>query len=487
MPRTPDRFPGPREEEEVQFAEQSSDPTVAGALRYVDGVFRQKDSVEVYNPRKPRNIWPIEEAATETTIYVRTTGSDTTGDGESVGTAFRTIAKALTTIPYVIWGERYIIDCTDLGQELSSDPLQFPPFFSPDPAIYDASPAVAGFNNRAPLTIQATPTLVETITAVQITGHTQDSVAKIQTLQTSKTFTADEHKGRFLRDSTGRIAPIASNTTSDIEYVDDSTLTGPVEVLEQSAEIRNSGTTNAVETRTLAAKVQWNGIKLTTASASSWRYGLFADCPVVGMGFTACFLDGMFLLNGAPSSFSGTVWKKRCMATGHAFNMFNCFVYDAAVAMRNSGSGSSDAAFWFEVVFDGCSTVGGSTGIEYMNRFSVSLDKAIIRDSSGDGFYMSPGFLGRVRRTRIQDCAGNGVLAQGTKRGTLLDVSGTGNTGLGLKLSDGAQVNEQGTVDVTGTGGDYQVGAASVGTWTGYSGDENDLGAASPQLCRLFG
>lgn len=69
----------------------------------------------------------------------------------------------------------------------------------------------------------------------------------------------------------------------------------------------------------------------------------------------------------------------------------------------------------------------------------------------------------------------------------LLDVSGTGNTGLGLKLSDGTQVNEQGTVDVTGTGGDYQVGAASVGTWTGYSGDENDLGAASPQLCRLFG
>lgn len=449
MPRTPDRKPG------IQYEESS--------------------------------ILFEDQGGVEETIYVRSTGSDTTGDGKTTGTAFRTVRHALTTIPFMLFGVRYIVDCTDIGQELNADPLRFPPYFSPNPAIYDASPSVAGFNNRAPVTIQATPTLVETITSGQISGHTQDSVAKIRTLQTTKTFTVDEHKGRFLRDANNRVAPIASNTTSDIEYADDATLTGPVEVLEQSAEIRNSGTGNAVEIYGLAAPVQLNGIKLTTASTSSFRYGLFLNGGTVPLSMKACFVDGMFLLNGHGTSFSGTVWKKRCMATGFAFNLFNCFLYDATVALRNSGSGSSDAAFWFEVVFDGCSTVGGSTGIEYLNRVSMSLDKAIIRDGSGDGFFMPPGFLGRVRRTRIKDCSGNGILAQGSNRGTLLDVTGTGNSGLGLKLSDGAQVNEQGTVDVTGTGGDYQVGANGVGTWTGYGGDENDLGAASPQLCRLFG
>ena len=449
MPRTPDRRPGLQYEEESILFENQGD---------------------------------IEE-----TIYVRSTGDDTTGDGKTVGTAFRTIRHALTTIPFMLYGIRYIVDCTDLGQEASADPLRPPPYFSPDPSIYDASPAIAGFNNRAPITIQAAPTVIDTITAGQISGHTQDSVAKIRTIQTTKTFTADEHKGRFLRDANNRIVPVCSNTTSDIEYADDATLTGPVEILEQSAEIRNSGSGNALELRGLSARLQLNGIKLTTASTSSFRYGLFADCPMQGIGGKACFIDGMFLLNGCPASFSGCVWKKRAMATGFAYNLFNCFLYDATIAHRNSGSGSSDVAFWFEVVFDGCSTVGGSTGIEYMNRFSVSLDKAIIRNGSSDGFFCSPGFLGRIRRTRIKDCAGNGILVQGSKRTTLLDVSGTGNTGLGLKLTDGCQVNEQGTVDVTGTGGDYQVGGNAVGTWGGYGGDENDYGATTPQGCRLFG
>ena len=435
----------------------------------------------------PRNLQPDAHAGVERTIYVRSTGSDTTGDGTTVGTAYRTVAFALTTVPHLIFGERYIVDCTDIGQELSATPISFPPFLSPDNTFFDSSPAVAGFTVRAPITIQATPTLIETITAGQITGHTQDSVALIRTLQTSKTFTANEHKGRFLRDSTGRIAPIASNTTSDIEYVEDSTLTGPVEVLEQSAELRNNAGGNAVEMRGLGAKVQWNGIKFSSSSTSSFRYGIFSDCPKAGQGFKACYLDGMFLLNGCPSSFSGCVWTRRYMTTGHACNVFNGFFDSAAVAMRNTGSGSSDAAFWFECVFDSCSTIGGSTGIEYMNRLSLSLDKAIIRNGTGDGFYMPAGFFGRLRRTRIKDCAGNGITAQATGYGRLLDVTGTGNTGLGLKLLDSAKVNEQGTVDITGTGGDYQVGGSAVGTWVGYSGDENDLAATTPQLCRLFG
>ena len=49
---TPDRFPGPLEEaEEIQLSDAGTDPTVAGAIRYVSGAFRLKDGTAVFDPR----------------------------------------------------------------------------------------------------------------------------------------------------------------------------------------------------------------------------------------------------------------------------------------------------------------------------------------------------------------------------------------------------------------------------------------------------
>lgn len=53
MPRTPDRFPGTREETEVLLVSQASDPADEGAARYVTpGNFRLKDQLGVFNPRE---------------------------------------------------------------------------------------------------------------------------------------------------------------------------------------------------------------------------------------------------------------------------------------------------------------------------------------------------------------------------------------------------------------------------------------------------
>jgi len=53
MPRTPDRFPGTREETEVLLSTQASDPADEGATRYVTpGNFRLKDQLGVFNPRE---------------------------------------------------------------------------------------------------------------------------------------------------------------------------------------------------------------------------------------------------------------------------------------------------------------------------------------------------------------------------------------------------------------------------------------------------
>ena len=50
MTRTPDRFPGTREEDELQLEPESSDPTTVGAVRNVSGYFRFRDNDGVHTP-----------------------------------------------------------------------------------------------------------------------------------------------------------------------------------------------------------------------------------------------------------------------------------------------------------------------------------------------------------------------------------------------------------------------------------------------------
>lgn len=51
MTTTPDRFPGPQEEEELIVTSQDADPEIAGAIRFVNGSFRAKDGTGVFNLR----------------------------------------------------------------------------------------------------------------------------------------------------------------------------------------------------------------------------------------------------------------------------------------------------------------------------------------------------------------------------------------------------------------------------------------------------
>ncbi len=51
MPTTPDRFPGTREEDEIQFVEDTVDPSAEGAIRYVSGDFIAYDNLGTFNLR----------------------------------------------------------------------------------------------------------------------------------------------------------------------------------------------------------------------------------------------------------------------------------------------------------------------------------------------------------------------------------------------------------------------------------------------------
>lgn len=53
MTLTPDRHPGALLEEEIQLEDRTTDgdPTLSGAIRYVNGSYKFKDGIGVYDPR----------------------------------------------------------------------------------------------------------------------------------------------------------------------------------------------------------------------------------------------------------------------------------------------------------------------------------------------------------------------------------------------------------------------------------------------------
>jgi hypothetical protein len=94
MPVTPDRFPGSREEDEIIFEENSSDPGDVGAIRYVSGGFRAKDGIGVFDLRSGGGITEAQHSILRQLIHFIDNGpAEGFASGayrEMVGTVFPT-------------------------------------------------------------------------------------------------------------------------------------------------------------------------------------------------------------------------------------------------------------------------------------------------------------------------------------------------------------------------------------------------------------
>jgi hypothetical protein len=433
------------------------------------------------------NLAPALGTVAETIIYVRSTGDDNTGDGRTTLTAYRTIRRALEDIPYIIYGERYIIDCTGIGQELNTDATLLPPIMSPDATVFDPQPQ--GFTNKGPLTIQADPTVIDTISPAELVGQISDPTTQLRQIDTTKNYTADQHRGRMLRDVNGLLGVITTNSVgpgSRLGTTQRTAWVAPIDIIEPSAEIRNSDPAggNAFEMRNSNCQVQLNGIKMTTANPSSFRYGLWLDNYLSRVSMQLCYIDGFFGAIGAcQPSFNASTIMKRLAVSGMGLFMFNCFTDQAVIAIRNGGM-STDANFIYYGVFDGCGPFGGGTGIEDVNSVCTSLNYVQIQNGTGDGVFVSSGSLLKVNRLDVSNCNGDAISVQAANRTYLVNVTGAANTGIGIRITDGAQVRVA-SVSVAGLGGDYKIGGNAISPWGGFTGDENDLGAVTPQICRM--
>lgn len=101
-------------------------------------------------------------------IYARTTGSDTTGNGRTIPTAYHTFQRAIRDVPSVpAPGARYVVDITGLGVEPLPDQYTFPSIRFPTMTYGNDTESVPCFYSGTGLRIRAIPQLVAAIPSAE--------------------------------------------------------------------------------------------------------------------------------------------------------------------------------------------------------------------------------------------------------------------------------------------------------------------------------
>jgi hypothetical protein len=129
-----------------------------------------------------------------------------------------------------------------------------------------------------------------------------------------------------------------------------------------------------------------------------------------------------------------------------------------------------------QTVLDTCTTMGAApfaagAGDVAPQQWEL-LDCLITASTGAPGALLIRGGVWSLDTVQINNAGGDAVDVTGAKADVILNnVTGTGNAGFGVHITNGGsvQVRDNATV-VTGTGGDMKVGSLAVRTWANFRG-----------------
>lgn len=461
------------------------------------------------------NVLIPQGSGAENVRYWRSFGDDFLGTG-TLANPYRTLRRADLDVPEFIdvaKQGRWRLNGDGAGIETSAVPIVIR-HFSSDPLDFDFAPAFPAFFNLAPLIIEATPTTFDTLTAGEITGQTSEPTTSHITIDTNQSYPLNSLVGKKVVDVFGSSGAVASNTAGPNSSIEVSATFGPLVapllIVDLSAGVENNGTSflgnPAIVIAGGTANVVINGLEIrNTLFAGSFDTPLQIRENPGSVFPSLCDIPGCTVRGSAGTGFFGSPELFACFwdgtaewqARGCAPRLVNCF-FDGAggagFAMDGCGTGDGGPMFWFGNIFDGLPAIGAaSSGFQTVSALALFLSNCIVRNGSGVGV-LGPSRLSalRLRDVDISGCVGDAVSSVGgdVALGTVTS-NGGGNGGLGLRLENGAHGRTDGTATVTGALGDFKVGgnAASAGGgagWAAFTGNETDVAALLPQLCRLF-
>jgi hypothetical protein len=445
-----------------------------------------------------------------TTIYARTTGSDTTGNG-SLLFPYATFQRAVRDVPAIIPpGSQYNVDITGITEILPAN-YTLPSWKSAE--TLDSGGTGRFFQFQAAVNIQADLRNVQALSTADATVAAADVVSTagvadpISGLLTytlvapRASWAANALKGKFFiqgGNTPVQNCVIASSTNTTIEICSRTalTFTNPANIMEPSAYLSGTfnitsgtGTGDGFLRAMNCDSVGFNGIDMRNVGGINLQ-GL----AMVGNGNGFCNLCVVPSINMNLNSRSlGRIL--RCWVQGQpvlgGYMSSQFSLYDAVSGANTIMAGAPGCAINMRNnIFDGCVTleplaVFPGTGIVPASIDLLDIDHCIIRNTpgvTGDGvrFY---GGRGRFTNLNASGCGRDGVRA--ALGSGFLELQGCGSTvangvaatGYGINVQDGLFVTADAATNttqptagrgLTGAAGDTKTGNLATQTWAAF-------------------
>jgi len=421
----------------------------------------------ISNLKQPRQT----DAVTET-IYVRNAGSD--DNAGDLANPLLTVQEAFNRLKRRPGSAlRQIIDLTGFTNVMTES--IYDEALSVGPKYEQWIGRAGGLDNGRlddfdyPLEVRADPTLVRGIT---INSSASNPTTGQKTFTVDETLVVDVHVGQWISDVSQPqyVTRIDSNTANTITVLDSKTLGGACNIYTEGGAM-NFATADMGFELNAECPVVVSGLKFTGWASFSSNENIYALC--------CAFDEGLYLHNTA-----GRLQVISCTVSSWIQQI------RASVSIR--GTRFVDVGFMYlcfglladlnKCIFDNCTPVGAIQA-----NANTEITQCIVRNGVGNGIEKDGEAQFLIRDTVVENCAGDAIhVTVGGGRVTVNNVTGSGNTGVGLRLEHGAQCFVTGTVPtVTGTGGDLKVGDSVVGAWTD-SRPATDVGETNPHFCRIF-
>lgn len=441
------------------------------------------------------------EDALRVGIRVSASGSDVSGDG-SEAAPFRTVRKALESVPLDAGDARYVIDCTDLGvEEVGPEGLVLPAIVSESSFVTVASPAHPALAVEGALTLQATPSTLLTLDAGSIVSQTPGAVHGMHTITASGVaWSPDQWKGKLLAGSgSGQIVVISGNTENALATTATGPLTPPIRIQTPSCELRNSSSSaSTLVSRGSTATLMIAGLRISQANR------LISALQLSSVGaarLTAVDVDGVAIQTGAQTpAFRASrlqggapipVWanphtQRRLARNNSSYGITGSLIQDLEF---DTSSGAGSTASIVSTVIDGCSYLGQNPTDGYDGPWS--LKGVAIKNAKTHGFSSAGGSPSTLIHTTIDGSAGDAIHADGVGSVYIPDVHGSGNAGWGVRAENGAQVELSMHTEVTGAAGDLRAGSRATRSFLDLRsnlplGNEADFDAAAGDGSRIY-
>jgi hypothetical protein len=441
-----------------------------------------------------------------TTIYVRTTGDDETGNG-ALATPYRTFQRAVLDVPNVLSpGARYAIDVTDLGIETFPSDYQVPVVQSTfDAELHTVVDHVSPWLFDSGLDIVATPKLSAAIPAADAVIAFAEVVSVLATdielakITTTKVWPVGALKGMmltgrgtastncaiydntatelFVANQVGNVTPIAGQTLRIVEP--SATFQGPAPTRGQI----QGGAFNVLNCNSIGLK----GIKFLCTDATPEFHGLtIGNCPQGHIEL--CDVEGLFAVDSTEQLyFNGVARNKNVDVEGYTpWTPRRSYLTNLQVILSDFFS------IYREVVLEDCASIGGNPFGASNGGFQKNVEcrRTLFLTSTSHAINCAGGGLYNLEKVKMDTCAGDAIHAdQGRAFVMCLLVIGSANTGYGINCQDGSEVRvfDDATV-VTGALGDMKVGALTVRTWADFRANvptKNQMDLATPFILNV--